>query len=208
MFDDSTNSKNFSMKYFYCFQVTVWYMMPVGLSVGTSTRIGNSLGAGKADDAATYAKLGFLTALLYALLNGCIFVLFLRRAWNSMFSEDAAVLQLLNSVFPVLFFYGVFDATKCVMMGVLRGAGRPSVTVWGNTLACVLVGAPLSYLFAFHVALGLRGLWIGMACAWLAATAVYAFVVFRRTDWQTEVVAAAQRNESSLQSRNLSGELP
>lgn len=81
------------------------------------------------------------------------------------------------------------------------GAGRPAVTVWGNSLACLIVGAPLAYWFAFQLQAGLLGLWAAMACAWTAATIVYGVVIFGRTDWAAEVDAARERNETALRGR-------
>jgi Na+-driven multidrug efflux pump len=107
-----------------------------------------------------------------------------------------------------MYFYGVFDACKCVCMGILRGAGRPGITVWGNALSCVLVGAPVCYWLAFVRREGLLGLWAGMSCAWIAATATYCCVIFARTDWAAEVEAAARRNERALQSAMSAGVSP
>ena len=81
------------------------------------------------------------------------------------------------------------------------------MTVWGNALACLLVGAPLAYWFAFQLGGGLMGLWAAMASAWMAATAVYGFVIFCRTDWDVEVEAARERNETALRGRQASSDV-
>lgn len=89
------------------------------------------------------------------------------------------------------------------------------MTVYGNALACLLVGFPLAYLFTFVGRGGLVGLWGAMAVAWCAATVFYSHVLYGTfgfglclaaagggggslcvggTDWEAEVVAAAARN--------------
>ncbi len=76
--------------------------------------------------------------------------------------------------------------------------GRPSVTVWGNFLACCLVGYPLAFGLVFWTDLGLLGLWTAMSGAWAAASAVYFFVIFHWMDWQKEVAIAAERAAQAM----------
>jgi MATE family multidrug resistance protein len=190
-------------------------MVPIGLAVATSTLIGQALGGGRAHEARQLAVIGLGVETAYGLVNGAVFIFFLRRAWPALFSTSAAVVDLAAAVFPVMYFYGLFDATKCVSMGILRGAGRPTATVFGNALACLAVGAPLSYLLAFYWELGLFGLWAAMTTAWFAATMVYSCIIFTRTDWEHEAAMAAERNLRSATSAggggghgSLDGDLP
>lgn len=57
------------------------------------------------------------------------------------FTNDQAVIDLIATMMPILWLYGTVDAVKAVGMGVLRGSGRPSITV---------------YLFPFRISAYLR----------------------------------------------------
>lgn len=48
---------------------------------------------------------------------------------------------------------------------------------------------------------GLSGLWFGIATAWLCASSIYIFVIIK-TNWQTEVLNAAKRNNEASNSTN------
>jgi hypothetical protein len=133
--------------------------------------------------------------------TGALFTLGLRTTWPRVFSSDASVLDLASATLPILYLYSFWDATKCCAMGILRGAGRPGITVYGNTLACILVGFPLAYLLTFVQTTGLWGLWGAMSTAWFAATTVYAIVIFRYTDWDEEVANAQARNRAAAITR-------
>jgi hypothetical protein len=130
-------------------------------------------------------------------ITGAVFTLGLRTTWPRIFSSDASVLDLASTTLPILYVYSFWDATKCCAMGILRGAGRPGITVYGNMLACMLVGFPLAYLLTFVQTTGLWGLWGAMSTAWFAATAVYGIVIFRYTDWEAEVGNAQARNRAA-----------
>lgn len=42
----------------------------------------------------------------------------------------------------VMWYYVIVDAMKAVGMAILRGSGRPKLTVYGNILSCIAVGYP------------------------------------------------------------------
>jgi Na+-driven multidrug efflux pump len=172
----------------------LWYMIPLGISVAAATLTGTALGAGDTARAKMFARLGLQSVFAYALLNGGLYTLALRRSWPRVFSDDARVVDFASVSMPIMFIYGIFDATYSVTSGVLRSAGRPSHVALGNLFACLGVGAPCVYLFSFVLGWGLVGIWAAMTLTWAAATAFYSFVLFWRTDWEAEAAAAADRN--------------
>lgn len=82
---------------------------------------------------------------------------------------------------------------QCVSMSVMRGCGRPSITVWSNVLSCVIVGYPLAFSLTFAAHGGLVGLWGAMSTAWFVSTCVYV-VVTLRMKWEREAENAKQRS--------------
>jgi len=88
---------------------------------------------------------------------------------------------------PIMFVYCVVDSTKCVCLNILRSTGRPSITVFGNILACLAVMLPLGFFLAVRCRLGIVGLWAAMSTAWLLATIVY-FVILMRTNWKEQIL--------------------
>lgn len=51
----------------------------------------------------------------------------------------------------------VFKLTAIPGIGELRGCGRPTITVWGNILACLIVGYPIGLTLVFVFNFGLAG---------------------------------------------------
>jgi MATE family multidrug resistance protein len=170
-----------------------WYMIPLGMAGAIAVLTGHALGAGASNEARLLARTGGVLHLVYGLVNGGVFVWTLRDYWPHVFSNNPNVVSLASAAFPIMWLYGTFDSTKAVGMAILRGCGRPTVTVWGNFLACIMVYLPLSVVLTQVLDWGLIGLWLGMSTAWLLVSIAY-FIIIARTDWQLEVQASKERN--------------
>jgi Na+-driven multidrug efflux pump len=173
-----------------------WYAMPLGMASAIAVLIGHALGSGKADEARHLARTGGFLHLAYGVVNGGIFVWTLRDYWPHVFSSNPNVISLTAAAFPILWLYGTFDSTKAVGMAILRGCGRPTITVAGNFLSCIMVYLPVSVILTQVLDWGLIGLWLGMSTAWLLVSTAY-LVIIMRTDWQLEVQISKERNRQA-----------
>ena len=191
----------------YMSSVGLWYTVPLGISSATAAMIGNQLGGGEARNAALTARIAMMCCLVWGLGNGFVFTTFLRPHWIALFSNDPDVQHIAISSMDVLLFYGLFDSSKCVLMSILRGCGRPLITVYGNVLSCWLVQFPLAYIFLTQWHLGLVALWASMTAAWATATLVYGLVM-ATTDWNEECRKALARNDAGTDGVIESSELP
>ncbi len=154
------------------------FMMPLGLSMGAVTRVGNLLGRGDPARAqqAAWIALGLSSCVM---LGWMVVFLTWRTPLSALFTNDPAVLALSAAVLPVMAASQVFDGAQVVGGGVLRGMGRPRPAAVFNFFGHYLIGLPLGYLLAFGLlpgwgnaaGLGLQGLWWGL-CAGLGAVAI------------------------------------
>jgi len=179
----------------------LWYCIPTGFASAATALVGNMLGAGEPDRAFLYTRLAFGLEAIYGVLNGGLGMLY-RHQLGRWFTNDEEVIKLVSQMIWVMWIYGIVDAMKCVGMGVLRGSGRPQITVAGNILSCIVVGYPVALFLVFKAQFGLQGLWLGMSCAWLTASTIYAIIV-SRTNWKQEVFKAGERNARALLSTHL-----
>jgi len=147
--------------------VSIWYMIPLGIASATSTLVGHALGSGQPENARKYAKAAMGIHFFYGLFNGAFFCIALRNFWPYIFTSDTEVVNRAASAFWILWAYGLADSMKCVGMAILRGCGRPTITVIGNLVSCCLIGLPLSALLTLVlVHLDLVGLWTGVTASW------------------------------------------
>jgi MATE family multidrug resistance protein len=171
----------------YMSTANIMYMVPQAIALATATLTGNALGADKPREAVQVVNVGIVLDFFYGLFAGSILLFVLRPYWGSLFTVDQAVKDLVYSTMPVMFLYLFVDATKCVTLTILRSTGRPTVTVFGNAFACLMIMLPLGWELSQRQGQGLTGLWVAMSVAWLVMTLVYLTIVMR-TDWQTQII--------------------
>ena len=138
----------------------VAYMVPLSLSIATSTLAAQSIGACDRVAARRISLNGIKLAVMCAVIVGAA-VLFLRRELVSLYTHDAAVLAIAVPLLPFIAFYQMFDALQVMTAFILRAykiALIPTViyalSLWG-------VGLGGGYVLGFgllgDIAAALRG---------------------------------------------------
>jgi MATE family multidrug resistance protein len=147
------------------------FMLPLGVSLGAATRVGNLIGEG---DAA-----GLQRAVRAALTFGAGMMVFaataftlLRHELPRLYTSDPLLLLIAAQILPVAGAFQFADGTQAVAGGVLRGMGRPQVAALANLFGYYVVALPLAYLLGFQARLGLIGIWIALAVGLLAVALV------------------------------------
>jgi len=141
---------------------SVSFMVPLGVSIGATTRVGNLIGARRPADAQRAAWVSLAMGCGAMAAFALCFVL-ARYELPALYSADAGVIALAASILPVAAAFQVFDGTQVVGGGILRGMGRTRPAAVMHLVAFYGVGLPLSWLFAFRAGLGLVGIWWGLA---------------------------------------------
>ncbi|MGD7412848.1 MATE family efflux transporter, partial [Ralstonia pseudosolanacearum] len=138
----------------------VAYMVPLSLSIATSTLVAQMIGARDRDAARRIAWNGLKLAAACAIaVGGC--VLLLRRDLVGLYTRDATVMAIAVPLLPFIAFYQLFDALQVTAAFILRAykiALIPTViyalSLWG-------VGLGGGYLLGFGLlgesAAALRG---------------------------------------------------
>lgn len=156
----------------------VAYMVPLSLSIATSTLAAQSIGARDRVAARRISLNGIRLAVTCAVVVGAA-VLFLRRELVGLYTNDAAVLTVAVPLLPFIAFYQMFDALQVMTAFILRAykiALIPTViyalSLWG-------VGLGGGYVLGFgllgDVATALRGaagFWAANALSLMVAGAL------------------------------------
>lgn len=178
---------------------SIAFMVPLGLGVAASARVGNLIGAGRAWQGA--AKTALLMGLGFALCSAAVFTLF-PRAMSSVYSADPKVIAVAVSALPFTALFQVFDATQAISFGVLRGAGDLRLPAVVNLIGYWCIGVPVGYTLAFHTSLGFVGVWIGLTLGLLCvmgALLVRVALVSRRVVRRTQVDGQGELSSATLQ---------
>jgi MATE family multidrug resistance protein len=136
------------------------FMIPLGISQGASTRVGNLIGAGMPVAARRSAVLALLLGAGTMVASAVLFVA-LRHELPLLYTDDPEVIAVAAGVLPIAAAFQLFDGTQGVGGGVLRGAGATRPAAVFNLLGYYVIALPLAAL-AVQAGMGLPGLWWGL----------------------------------------------
>ncbi len=155
------------------------FMIPMGLSLGVATRVGNLVGAGQPDRAQYAARLSLVMGAGIMIASAILLVLG-RDALPYLYTEDIAVVALAATIFPIAGAFQVFDGVQVVGGAILRGVGSTRPAAVFNLVAYYALGLPLGMALTFGLGWGLRGLWTGLAVGLAIVAGILLWWIFTR----------------------------
>jgi len=138
------------------------FMVPLGLSVAATTRVGNLIGKGAPDAAQLAAWVAFGLGGLAMTVSSAAFIAG-ADVLPRIFTDDPTAIALAAGVFPIAAAFQLFDGTQAVGGGVLRGMGRTRPAAVFAVLGYYAIGLPLGHFLGFPAGWGLAGIWWGLA---------------------------------------------
>ena len=157
---------------------SVAFMLPLGVAMATTIRVGNAAGRGDAVGVRSAGYAGMTATLLTQTISSLLMAL-LPLAIAKLYTDDAAVAAMAVQLLLLAAIFQFSDGIQVTANGALRGLKDTTVPMIITTLAYWGVGMPIGYLLAFHHGYGARGMWMGMI-AGLTAAAVLLFLRFAR----------------------------
>lgn len=168
------------------------YMIPLGVSIACTTKIGNSLGASRPNSAKLSAECALLLGFSLAFLNG-LFLFSVRNTWGYLWNSDHQLNSIIASILPLASLFQLFDSVGVVGSGILRGIGAQKFGAIINFTSYYLIGLPFGLWLTFgSIKLSLLGLWIGITVA-LCTVSVVQVAWIMRIDWHEKSLEARRR---------------
>ena len=160
---------------------SVTFMVPLGLAIAASTRVGNLIGARRELDARIAARAS-LTLAACVMCGSALVFLFGRELLPLIFigPGEHEVIALTAAILPIAAAFQIFDGTQVVAGGVLRGMGRTRPAAVCHLIGFYVLALPLGGYLAFRLNQGLAGIWWGLAVG-LGAVALALVVWIERS---------------------------
>nr|QFR37246.1 MATE transporter [Cyberlindnera americana] len=158
------------------------YQIPFAISIASSTRIANYIGAASKKASITSSNACIILSLLVGSVNGIILTVF-KTSVIKLFTADPDVISLAEKIIPLAALYQVSDCLSAVTGGILRGQGRQKIAAYCSLVAYYLIALPLGFWLAFGFHLELFGLWIGLTIAIVLLSGLQLISVLN-SDWE------------------------
>jgi MATE family multidrug resistance protein len=153
------------------------FMVPLGISQGAATRVGNLIGAGNLPAMRRALAAALLLGSSVMCVSAVAFILF-RQQLPRLYSTDPAVIAIAAQMFPLAAAFQLSDGTQAVASGLLRGMGRPDASAVVNLIGYYVIALPFAYVFAFTYGRGLSGVWVSLVLGLtVVALALVAWVI-------------------------------
>ncbi|HEX6275513.1 MAG TPA: MATE family efflux transporter, partial [Polyangiaceae bacterium] len=154
------------------------FMVPIGISQGAATRVGNLVGAGDVIGMRHAVRASLALGIGAMTISAAAFVVF-RAGLPKLFTPDTAVIALAATILPVAAAFQLSDGAQGVAGGVLRGLGRPDATAVVHLFGFYAVALPAAYVFGIRGGQGLFGVWVALAAGLTIVAALLLFWVAR-----------------------------
>ena len=138
----------------------VAYVIPLGMAGAVSIRVGNAVGAGRADRLRPILKASFLMVVIWQAMAACVFI-FGGRLMAEAMSTDPAVIQLAATLFFVMAAMQIADGIQGTSLGALRGMSDMTRPTTITLIAYWPLALPASYLLGITLGFGAVGIWLG-----------------------------------------------
>ncbi|KAM4699220.1 multidrug and toxin extrusion protein 1-like [Discoglossus pictus] len=171
--------------------VTIAYMIPFGISMAASVRVGNALGAGNIEQAKRSMITAFLITAAFFTLN-TILLASLKDVFSYIFTTDRDIAALVSQVIPIYIVFHCFESIACVSGGILRGTGRQTIGAIIFAVGYYAIGLPVAAALMFAAKVGVKGLWSGMILCGVFLTGFFV-IYLMRMNWKDVCLEAQER---------------
>lgn len=153
------------------------FMVPFGMSLGLTTRVGTLLGAGEKQMAKVVAKWAIILGWV---LEGTIgLIVFVNQDYIiSSFTEDPEVVLIASKIWPLLSVFLLVDGTFGLLRGILLALGQQFKMSVATIVVLWCIGLPVTIHYVFEMEGGIDGLWHIMPLTYFSFDVLLAAVVF------------------------------
>lgn len=165
------------------------FMVPLGVSMAITTRVGQFLGARNLASATLAGWVGTLVAGLFMVVTAILFVT-IPGPIIGIYSGNSDVIGYASGLLMIAGAFQIFDGVQVAAQGALRGLKDTTVPMMTNLVAYWLIGLPTGYLLAFTFGLGGQGLWWGLTMGLAAAALMHSIRFSKMIDRFRQEAAA------------------
>ncbi len=156
------------------------FMIPFGLSVAISARVGNSIGRKRPDEARFRGYVGVAVSCAIMACTALLMFLF-PNAIASIYTDDAPVIEMAVQLIFMAAIFQLSDGLQVSGFGALRGLKDTKIPMYVNLVAYWLIGIPFAYYMGFIAGYGAPGLWMGLIAGLTIAGILHNIRFYRRT---------------------------
>lgn len=148
------------------------FMIPFGLSIAQTARIGQSMGRGQVREARFRGWMGVVVSTSCMAVFAMIMLLF--PEWIiAIYTDDPDVVEGALKLLGIAAIFQLSDGVQISAIGALRGMKDTQIPMVFNLIAYGLTGIPLSIYLGITLGYGGQGMWTGLVIGLTVAAIVH-----------------------------------
>ena len=151
---------------------SLMYAFPMSISSAMAIVVSYEVGAKRFEDAKTCARLGRITALIFACLTLSFLYIFRDRV-ASLYGNDSQFIETTAVFLTYSLFFQLADTFAAPLQGILRGYKDTIIPFYLGLIGYWGVAIPLGYLLDQATALGAFAYWIGLIASLIVSGCLY-----------------------------------
>lgn len=155
----------------------------LGLSMATSTLVGQNIGAGNIKRAEKIVRLGAIVGFLILTLVGVMVFIFAKHLIGFFIPGEIATIESGTLFIRIMALTFGLIGIQMVFNGAFVGSGSTMISMILSLISFWLLQFPLAYILSKHTGLGERGLWWSFPLSNIIG-AIIAFGWFSQGSWK------------------------
>ncbi|WP_267247707.1 MATE family efflux transporter [Streptococcus sp. Marseille-Q5986] len=151
---------------------SLMYAFPMSISSAMAIVMSYEVGAKRFENAKTYARLGRITALIFAGLTLSFLYIFRDRV-ASLYGNDSQFIKTTAVFLTYSLFFQLADTFAAPLQGILRGYKDTIIPFYLGLIGYWGVAIPLGYLLDQATDLGACAYWIGLIASLIVSGCLY-----------------------------------
>lgn len=152
-----------------------------GLSIATSSLVGQSLGSNRSDLAIIHGKVSQRIGMVIAFF-ACLFTIVFKNEILSFFTNDTNVIKTAFMPMMILSSCILFQIPQVITVGSLRGAGDVKFVATLMLISVAIIRPGLTYILCYPFNMGLIGAWLSVLLDQLTRN-VISSIRFKQAKW-------------------------
>lgn len=171
--------------------MTLFYMIPLGLSFATMAHIGHALGKGQYKLAEKYFRISYCISGITGLSISIIIITFHKKIF-SLYTQDKEILDVISvsviAMIPMILFGNLHGNMK----GIYKSIGKQVEAALFTSFLYIVVGNGLSVILGFVYDMKLTGIWLGFGIACTICAFIFTIRLFSM-DWKALTLNTLKR---------------
>jgi MATE family multidrug resistance protein len=155
------------------------FMVPLGVSIGSSVRVGNLIGAGDSKGA---QRTAYVALALGGVFMGIVSLGFVagRNVLPLAFTNEPDLIATAAILFPIAAAFQIVDGSQTICTGILRGMGSTRLPAVAHGIGFYILGLPAAWAMLHTGTAELTDIWWGLCIGLFAvASLMISWVHFR-----------------------------